>query len=186
MIVFHDGILLFEISGKKIWNKAQEDSTGLHKYYEEHKNNYLNRQGISAKIYTLKKRNGNKYLISAYKKYSRRPDKDLRLVKKFNSNRDTLLFIKEGTWYTGDNNDIDKLNRLTGPQEASIGGIPSLAVIIKLIEAEPKPFKEVQGEIILSYQEFLENEWVKQLKEKYDVKIDNSVLEDIRKKINNE
>ena len=31
---FHDGILLFEISGKKVWNKVQEDSVGLKQYYE--------------------------------------------------------------------------------------------------------------------------------------------------------
>ena len=38
---FHDGILLFNISSEKIWNKAQDDTTGLRNYYELNKNNYL-------------------------------------------------------------------------------------------------------------------------------------------------
>ena len=57
---FHDGILLFEISEKKVWNRVSNDSAGLHKYYEDHKNNYLSRQGIDAKIYTLKSPEGRK------------------------------------------------------------------------------------------------------------------------------
>ncbi len=51
---FHDGMLLFEISEKKVWNRVSSDSAGLHSYYEEHKNNWLSRRGIEAKIYTLK------------------------------------------------------------------------------------------------------------------------------------
>jgi hypothetical protein len=36
------------------------------------------------------------------------------------------------------------------------------------------------------YQEFLENEWIRQLKQKYAVKIDNLVLNEIKKYIKNE
>ena len=36
------------------------------------------------------------------------------------------------------------------------------------------------------YQEFLENEWIRQLKKKYSVKIDNLVLEEVKKKLKNE
>ncbi len=38
---FHDGILLFEISEKKVWNRISNDSVGLHRFYEDNKNNYL-------------------------------------------------------------------------------------------------------------------------------------------------
>ena len=55
---FHDGMLLFEISGKNVWNRVSNDSSGLHQYYEEHKNNWLSRRGIEAKIYTLKSPDG--------------------------------------------------------------------------------------------------------------------------------
>ena len=36
------------------------------------------------------------------------------------------------------------------------------------------------------YQEFLESEWIRQLKENYNVKIDSLVLEEVKKKLNNE
>jgi peptidyl-prolyl cis-trans isomerase SurA len=40
---FHDGMLLFEISEKKIWNKVSSDSAGLHDYYEFNKNKWPSR-----------------------------------------------------------------------------------------------------------------------------------------------
>ncbi len=73
---FHDGILLFAISGKKVWNKASNDSSGLKAYYEENKTKWLSRKGIEAKLYTLKVPNGDNQLQPAFKKYSDNPDFD--------------------------------------------------------------------------------------------------------------
>ena len=66
---FHDGILLFDISEKKIWNKVQEDSTGLVKFYEDNKQKYPGKRSMEAIIYTLKNENGEKKFYSAFKKY---------------------------------------------------------------------------------------------------------------------
>jgi peptidyl-prolyl cis-trans isomerase SurA len=183
---FHDGILLFEISGKKVWNKAQEDSIGLHNYYEENKNKFLTREGISAKIYKLKINDGTKSLSTSFKKYSKYADGDKRMVEKYIKNKDTLLTIEEGTWYKGDNKTIDNLNRSKMQQETIIDGFPAIVIIKKVIDAVPLPFTEVQGEMITGFQEFLEVNWIKQLKDKYTVKVDNIVLEEIRKNLNNE
>ena len=54
MTEFHDGILLFEISEKNVWNKVNVDTMGLRRYYEDHKMKYLSKRGINARIYTLK------------------------------------------------------------------------------------------------------------------------------------
>ena len=183
---FHDGILLFDISGKKVWNKAQNDSLGLKKYYEENKSKFMSREGITAKIYTLKKTDGIKSLSGTFKKYSNRPDGDKKMVEKYITKKDTLLTIKEGTWYKGDNKSIDNLFHAKMKQETIIDGFPAIAVINKVIDAVPLPFTEVQGEMLTGYQEYLEDNWIKQLKSKYTVKINNNVLEEIRKNLKNE
>ncbi|MCX6325426.1 MAG: peptidylprolyl isomerase [Bacteroidia bacterium] len=183
---FHDGILLFEISGKKVWNSVNDDSLGLRNYYEDHKNSYLTRRGIDAKIYTLKSSKGEKLLSSAYKKYFRRPDTDNRLIEKFNKKNDTLLIIKEGTWLKGDDHEIDNIQWITGSQSFTKDGFPSIIFINKVIDPFPLKFEEVQGEMMSGYQEYLESEWIKQLKEKYSFKVDSLVLEEVKKKLNNE
>lgn len=183
---FNDGILLFEVSGKKVWNLAQEDSTGLKKYYEENKNKFLTREGISAKIYTLRKKDGIKSLSAAFKKYSRDPDRDKKMIQKFILKSDSLLTIKEGIWYKGENKAVDNLDRSKRIHETLIDGFPSIVIVNNIIDAVPLPFNEVRGEMTDAWQQYLEDNWVKQLIEKYSVKIDTGVMDEIRKNLKNE
>ncbi len=37
---YYEGILLFEIMEKEVWNKASADSAGQRRYYEAHRANY--------------------------------------------------------------------------------------------------------------------------------------------------
>src|SRR4029077_9073371 len=38
---YRDGILLFDLTDRKVWSKAVKDSAGLQAFYEKNKNNYL-------------------------------------------------------------------------------------------------------------------------------------------------
>ncbi len=183
---FRDGMLLFEISGNKVWNRISNDSSGLRKYYEENKNNWLTRKGIEAKIYTLKSSDGEQLLSSAFNKLLQKSDMDELLLKKFNKKNDTLLTVKEGTWFKGDDPEIDKLEWIAGAHSFSRDGFPSIILIKTVLEPVPLKFDEVKGEVMTGYQEFLENEWDRQLNKKYSVKIDDLVLNEVKKKIKNE
>jgi len=177
---FHDGILLFEISNNKVWDRVSNDSLGLQKYYEDHKNNYLSQKQIEAKVYTLKSLNGEKSLLSAYKKYSGKPNTDNLLLEKFNKKNDSILIIKDGIWSRGDDPEIDKIEWITGLHPITKGGFPSIILITKVIDPLPLKFDDVQEKMITGYQEYLESEWIKQLKEKYSVKIDSLILDEVK------
>lgn len=183
---FHDGILLFEISGRRVWNRVQEDSTGLKGYYEDHKQNYLTKKSIEGKLYLLNDQKGEKSLYSAYRKYSRKSGTDKLLDAKFNSKNDSLLTITEGRWFKGDNKEIDNIQWVTGPQYTEIKNFPAVIAINRIIDPEPLPFKDLQGEIMTAYQDYLENEWIKQLKREYTVKIDDLVYDKVKKSLKNE
>ena len=186
MTEFHDGILLFEISGRKVWNRVQEDSLGLRSYYEKHKQEFLTKKAMDARIYTLSSSGGEKKLASSYRKFSRKPDCDSLMLRKFNKENDSLLVIKEGRYYLGDDTDMDRISWVTGSQRVSLKNHPALVVVTRIYEPEPRPFEEVQGEMMTGYQEYLENEWIVQLKEKFNVKIDTLVFNEIKNQIRNE
>lgn len=183
---FHDGILLFDISSKNVWNRAQEDSAGLQNYYEVHKKEYLSKKSIEAKIYTLKKPEGEKRLMAAYRKYSRKSGTDARLLAKFNLQGDTLLSIEEAIWTTGDDADIDKIDWKPGLHSLTKNGYPTLINILKVNEPVPLPLNDVQADMISGYQDWLTEEWIKQLKKKYTVKIDSQVFDEVKKRLGNE
>jgi peptidyl-prolyl cis-trans isomerase SurA len=183
---FHDGMLLFEISEKKIWNKVSNDTVSLKNFYEEHKNNWLSRRGIETKIYTLSSSDAENSLSDSFEKYAVKADMDERLLKKFNRKNDTVLVIKEKTWYKGDNPEIDKIEWTTGSHAFVGNSPPSIVLVMKVLEPAPLKLKEVQGEVMTGYQEFLENEWIGQLNKKYNVKIDNLVLDEVKEKMKHE
>jgi peptidyl-prolyl cis-trans isomerase SurA len=183
---FHDGILLFDISNKKVWDRISHDSLGLRRYYEDNKYNYLSKKQIEAKVYTLKIADGEEMLASAYKKYGGKPDADRRLLEKFNKKSDTVLVINDGKWFSGDDPEIDKIEWTTGTQYFKRNGFPSIILVNKVTDALPLMFEEVEGKLMTGYQEYLDSEWIRQLKEKYSVKIDSFVLDDVKKKLINE
>jgi len=183
---FHDGILLFEISGKKVWNKAQEDSAGLKNYYEENKNNYLSDETFDGKIYTLHKKDGIKQLEAAYRKFSKMSDCDTRMTRKFIIKGDTLLSVGSGQWKRGEDKQLDILTWEPGNYPLSTDSSSSIVVIKTVVPPKPLPFSEVQGEIMTGYQEYLDKNWIGQLKKRYNVRIDRNIFEEIRKKLSNE
>jgi len=183
---FHDGILLFEISGKKVWNRVIEDSAGLRNYYSHHKHEYLTRRGILAKIYTLRDPDKEKAFNKTFKKYSRKKGTDELMRAKFNSNGDSLLVITEGKWFEGDYPELNGTEWKSGVKYRKMNNLPSIIVITKVLEPEPFPFEEVRGEMMTGYQDYLEKEWVEQLKGKYNVKTDESVLAEVKKSLGDE
>ncbi len=182
---FHDGMLLFEISEKNVWNRVSKDSAGLHRYYEDHKNNWLSQRGIEADIYTLKEAGGEQQLAAAIRKYSHKSNMGELLTKKFNKKNDTLLFTKHSVWFKGDSQEIDGIEWVAGPHSLTWEGFPSIICINRVIEPSPKKFGEVEGEVMTGFQDYLESEWIKQLNKKYNVKIDNLVLDEVKKKLKN-
>ena len=47
--------------------------------------------------------------------------------------------------------------------------------------SEPKLLKDIRGQITADYQDYLDKEWIKNLKDKYSVKINEDVLSNIKK-----
>ena len=108
------------------------------------------------------------------------------MKNKFNTAGDSLLVITERTWLEGEDTELDKIKWTEGVIKSKINKYPSLIVIKKVIEPSPLPLEEVRGEIMADYQEFLEKEWTEQLKEKYPVKIDNLILQEVKNSLKNE
>lgn len=183
---FHDGILLFDVSSDKIWNIGPKDSTNLKKYYERNRDKFLSKKSIEGKKYSLRETEGKNYLKKYVKKYGLKTDGDKLLYKRFAGSGDSLLDITEGTWYKGDDPEMDKIPWTKGTHNLDGNGIRSVVIISKVNEPAPMPFDEIKADVMSDYQDWLNAEWVRQLSKKYTVKIDNRVLEEVRKKLNNE
>ena len=66
---YHDGILLFNIMDRNVWNKAINDTAGLKAFYRQHEMEYVWNERADISLYTVR---DPKYLIPAIKYAKRR------------------------------------------------------------------------------------------------------------------
>jgi peptidyl-prolyl cis-trans isomerase SurA len=95
-------------------------------------------------------------------------------------------WVTDGKWFAGDDPDMDAIEWTPGVHPLMKNGWPTLVIIKKIEDPVPLPFDDAKADILTGYQDWLTSEWLKQLTEKYTVKIDNRVFEEVKERINNE
>ena len=71
---------------------------------------------------------------------------------------------------------IDLIDWNLGSHDLSIENIEYLVFIDRAIPAHNKELDEIRGQVISDYQNYLEQEWIKDLRSKFTVSINNKAL----------
>ena len=177
---YRDGILLFDLMDREVWSKAVKDTVGLQAYHERHADKYMWDDRAKATVVTVTRQESLpkvKALIDAGT-----PLDSLRSVIQ----RDTInyVYVRQGYYQHGDNQFVDQTEWKVGVSNeipSTVDETTTLVFIRELRKPEPKTLKEARGLVTSDYQVELEENWVKTLKEKYPVKVDEKVLEKVRK-----
>lgn len=180
---FHDGMLLFEINSREVWNRPYTDSIGLLKFYEENKDQYIGEPSADVTIYSLNKPGNIRVLARQVSRFGKKPDGEKRLLDRFNTGKDTTLTITSGRYWLGEYPELDRYLRRRGSGTINWKGMESVLVVSKTYPAEPKPLEEVRMEVSSSYQDYLEEKWVTQLKKQYTVWVNETLLKEIKTKL---
>ncbi|NVO19793.1 MAG: peptidylprolyl isomerase [Bacteroidetes bacterium] len=174
---YHDGILLFDLTDKKVWSKAVKDTVGLQDYYEKNKNNYLWDQRLDASIYTIKEGTNTKLL----KKLLKKNLAENEVLARMNQDTTHKVIVETKKYSKGENVLIDSVSwvkGISGPLMTREGRNVIL-VIHTVLPPEPKLLNEARGLITSDYQNFLEKEWIAELRSKYPVKVNREVFDTI-------
>lgn len=169
---YHDGILLFNISSEKIWNRASADTAGLLAYYDKYRGKYLWEERFKGYIVIC---NSTEIKEKAEEYFSSGMTGE-EILDMMNS-EEKKLTITEGAWEKGDQPIVDYYV-WNGPEPPYF--VPEHTFIRgDKIPPEPKLLDEARGHYISDYQNYLEEEWVKDLRKKYKVKINRKLLKTI-------
>ncbi|MDA3954023.1 MAG: peptidylprolyl isomerase [Bacteroidales bacterium] len=175
---YHDGMLLFEITDQKIWSKAVSDSVGLKKFYNDNRKSYM----------WDERWNGTLYYCSNYQVY----EKVLKIVSKNRfgkkiTNKDLLkqfnietevLKIETRIFEKEENEIVDYFVWNKKIDNKKIQNVCHKGV---RMASDYKEFNECRGLVISDYQDYLDKEWIKALREKYNIQINDTVLSTINK-----
>jgi len=180
---YHDGILLFELTDQNVWSKAIKDTVGLKEYYKTVQNKYMYNDRADAIIFTT---HNNKAALALKKfiqkkgKKIQKPEEILKAVVKDTSAATTFQEIKAEK---GTNNIIDKVTWKANQVEI----IPEkdlfhVVWIKNILPPEPKPLSEVRGLVVAEYQNYLEEKWISDLRNKHKWTINEETLSTLWKK----
>ena len=172
---YRDGILLYELTDTKIWSKAVKDTTGLKEFYAANKQNYMWDTRVDAKIVNCLNEN---IACKVYNKLRKGKTDLTKLQAKVNKKSSLNMDVKEGVYLKGDNSDVDQVEWVVGVSDLIHDNENVKVVYItEVLEPQVKALSEAKGLITSDYQDALEKAWLAELSAKYDVEINNYVLD---------
>ena len=173
---YHDGLLLYEISNRTVWDKAVRDSAGLEAFFKKNKKKYA---------WAEPRYKGMAYHVKDEADVEAVKDcvKDLpftewadALRNTFNSDSVLRIRVEKGIFKRGDNALIDREVFKKDTVVAPTKDYPIDAVYGKLLKKGPEEYTDVIGLVTADYQDMLEKEWVAGLRRKYAVEVNKEVL----------
>lgn len=256
---YREGILLFDLMDKEVWNKAIIDTIGLEQYFGRNSENYKWGNRLDAMIFRSEKIKdidlARKYLSKLFypvlddtlyipgndieriiSSHGYQIDSLYRIVtsdstyflevscdyniwdqlynhiksqgwllekfiyrevegntsgfsilsdskkwveKEINGNSALTLQVESGLYEKGDNNIIDLIEWNPGSYDLSIENMEYLVFVNKVIPAQNRELNEIRGQVISDYQNYLEDKWIKALRTKFTISINDKALSKI-------
>ena len=180
---YFEGILLFDLTEKKVWRKSVTDTTGLKEYYTNNADNYQWKERYQAYVVDASSSKIARKAAKMLKKGGKVADVEAML------NEESQLNVKidSNVYEAGTNELVDSTEKSVGfAKPVEKDGRYFVVGIQKVIPAGPKTYEEARGSVISDYQNFLEEEWLESLRESYKVEINNEVLEKVVKQLESE
>ena len=177
---YHDGILLFEISNKEVWEKAIKDKEGLEKYFKQNKKHYTwSEPRYKGFVVKCKDEATAKSLKKAIKKLN--PDSVANYIRtQVNNDSITFASVERGLWKQGENGYVDLTEFKAPNAEVTIDEKLPITIVAGKMLKKPETYTDVRGAITADYQNYLEKKWIENLRNKYKIEINQETLNSLR------
>lgn len=178
---YRDGLLLFDLMETEIWNAAKKDSVGLQTYYNNHKDNYFWNQRVDAVVASSAK----KTTIKKVQKLLQNNQTPEQIKAALNSESEIDVIFTSGIMDAQHQSLPADFKFKTGVSDIykfNEGYI--VANVKEVLPKETKSFDEAKGAVISDFQNHKEANWILSLEEKYQVNVNQDVLESVKKQLN--
>lgn len=195
---FKEGILIFAITDKEVWNRSLEDSIGVQVYYDANKKNYIWKERADATMWTLGKSINLKKATKLIKKYTNKgltnDEINDKLLKAFSITENPKKYVAYSwnRYEKGANRNIDKLVWDTDiakdfsaknviVTDTVINTSKNVVLVLRQFDMpKQKTLDECKGIVTSQYQELLEQNWIMTLRNRYTYKINYEVFNSLK------
>lgn len=179
---YRDGLLLFDLMEKEVWNKAVQDTTGLENYYNAHKSDYIWKDRIDGVLASAAK----KADIEKVKKLLENGKSDEEISVELNTESEQKVIFTKGEMETDHQalpKDLDLKKGVSKIYEYN--DAYHVLRIDNVIPSTNKTFQEAKGKVISDYQNAIEENWLRDLNNRYKVEVNAKALKEVKKQIHN-
>ncbi len=178
---YRDGLLLFDLMEKEIWDKAKKDTLGLQQYYSQNTDKYRWNDRVNADVFSSTDRG----VMVKVKEYLEQ-GKDAGFIKE-KLNTDNKVNVMEKSGMFEKDSDILPKGYLWKTGVSDIISSDKYYYVVKtesLMPAAPKTIDEAKGKVINDYQQYLESTWGESLKKEFTVKVNDAAFQKVKKQLN--
>ena len=176
---YREGILLFSLMNELVWQKALMDSVGQLEYYNSHLDRYQWPERMPGLIVKIEDESQlakvRRFLQDKVYQKNLKP----RLEDQFLNDYPRLFTLKEGVFVIEEHPVLSEVDIQKRTQEVIHQGERYFLLLGEVIPAGPKLFEETRGKVIQDYQQHLDAELIRTLKEKHVIEINEGEKERI-------
>lgn len=176
---YREGILLFDLTKDMVWDKASQDSAGLADFYEANKANYSVGPRHEYVRFSVSTRQVADAIIADLQSGN---TSGAEILEKYN--QESMLTVGMDTLkvLVGKDEKIDEAaeGNVFTYQEDNRWIVP---FVVQTLPEGIRPLDEIKGLVTSDYQKELEAEWVAELRAKYSVEVNESVMTELESEL---
>ena len=170
---YRDGFLLFDLMEREIWDKSKQDTLGLKNYYNANKLKYQWKNRVVVLVASSTK----EAVIKSARKLLKNDQTDDFIKTNLNTKEVVNVMTKQETYEEGAENFPKNLKIKMGVSEIyKEGTFYFVNKVLKIIPPSGKTLDETRGKVINDYQQYLEDNWVSNLKKEFKVNVNQEVF----------
>ena len=174
---YRDGLLLFDLMEKEIWDRAKTDTLGLKSYYDAHKMEHIWKKRVDVIIAS----STNQDMIKKAQALLKKGLEPQAIKDKLNLNNVINVMTNSGAFEEGSDALPKTMKYNLGVSDVfKEGEYYFVTDVEKIIPEGVKSFEECKGKIVNEYQQYLEQRWVDDLKQEFTVKVNKDVFEHVK------
>ncbi len=170
---YRDGLLLFDLMEKEIWNKAKQDTLGLKEYFNANQSKYQWKKRASLLTASSTKED----VIKQAKKMLKKGLNAEEIKTKLNTKEVVNVMTKFETIEEGSDHFPKNVVFKEGVSEIyKDGEFFFINKVSDILPSGNKTLNDAKGKVINDYQQHLEDTWVSELKKEFKVSVNQDVF----------
>ncbi len=173
---YKDGIILFDLTSEKVWNKSVVDTAGLRAFHNDIKDQWQWNERMDGVVYKCI----DEATAVAVRKLLKKGRGDDVILENINVDSKLNVRVEAGVYEAKSRPELNGLKFKKGVSKVlNQNGNFIVLKVDKVLPVESKSLSEVKGMVTAKYQDYLMDVWLKELREKYEIVYNDDVFKQL-------